>query len=76
MISGLIFRREVSCDQKRGIEPRFWMIELILMGRPSGTSSKTICSVSTSFATLPFSLTPRLKYLHVVIKINEVITDT
>jgi hypothetical protein len=68
IISGLIFRREVSCDQNRGIEPRFWMTELIGMGRPSGTSSKIIGSVSTSFATLPFSLTPRLKYLHIVIK--------
>jgi len=67
IISGLIFSFEVSCDQKRGIEPRFWMIELIWMGKPSGTSSKTICSVSTSLATLPFSLTPRLKYLDIII---------
>ena len=63
IISGLIFKREVSCDQKRGIEPRFWTTELIRTGDPSAISSNTICSVSTSFATRPFSLTPRLRYL-------------
>lgn len=63
IISGLILRREVSCDQKSGIDPRFWTTELICMGNPSGTSSNTICSVSTSLATLPFSFTPRFKYL-------------
>jgi len=64
IISGLIFKREVSCDQNSGMEPRFWTTELICMGNPSGTSSKTICSVSTSLATLPFSFTPRFKYLN------------
>ena len=64
LISGLIFKREVSCDQNSGMEPRFWTTELICKGNPSGTSSKTICSVSTSLATLPFSFTPRFKYLN------------
>lgn len=63
-MSGLRFRREVSCDQNRGIEPRFWTTELIRVGNPSGTSSNIICSVSTSFATLPLSFTPRFRYLY------------
>ena len=63
MMSGFKFKREVSWDQKSGIEPLFWTTELICVGHPSGTSSNTICSVSTSFATLPFSFTPRFKYL-------------
>lgn len=76
IISGLRFRREVSCDQKRGIEPRFWTTEHIWTGRPSGTSSNTICSVSTSLATLPLSFTPRLKYLNKNNHINEVVNCT
>lgn len=63
IMSGLIFSREVSWDQNRGIEPRFCTTELICKEHPLGESSKTICSVSTSLATLPFSLTPRFKYL-------------
>lgn len=64
IISGLRFNREVSCDQKSGIDPRFWMTELICVGNPSGTSSNTICSVSTSLATRPSSFTPLFRYLH------------
>jgi hypothetical protein len=63
IMSGLRFNREVSWDQKRGIEPRFCTTELICIEHPSGASSKTNCSVSTSLATLPFSLTPRFRYL-------------
>jgi len=76
IISGLRFRREVSCDQNRGIEPRFCTTEHIWTGRPSGTSSNTICSVSTSFATLPLSFNPRLKYLHNNTHIDEVANST
>ena len=56
--------REVSWDQKRGIEPRICTTEVICVGHPAGALSITICSVSTSLATLPFSFTPRFKYLH------------
>lgn len=64
IMSGLIFIHDVSWDQKSGIDPRTCTTELICIGYPSGTSSTTICSVSTSLATLPFSLTPRFKYLY------------
>jgi len=62
-MSGFILSHELSWDQKRGIEPRFCTTELIWEGIPPAVSSNTICSVSTSLATLPFSLTPRFKYL-------------
>jgi hypothetical protein len=68
IMSGFIFSGEASWDQKRGIEPRIWTTELICIGDPSQASAKTICSVSTSLATLPLSLTPRFKYLHHKIK--------
>jgi hypothetical protein len=63
IMSGLRFSREDSCDQKSGIEPRFCTTELICTGCSSETSSNTTCSVSTSLATLPFSFTPRFRYL-------------
>lgn len=63
-MSGLALRREASWDQKRGIDPRTWTTELIRSNPgPDPVSSTTICSVSTSFATRPLSLTPRFKYL-------------
>jgi hypothetical protein len=61
IILGLIFNFDVSCDQNRGIEPLFCTTELTSAG--PGTASHTICSVSTSFATRPFSFTPLFKYL-------------
>lgn len=51
-------------DQIRGTEPRYCTTELIRIVRPSVASSDTICSVSTSLATLPLLFTPRFKYLH------------
>lgn len=63
-ISGLAFRREASCDQKSGIDPRTCTTELIRSyPGPDPVSSTTICSVSTSLATRPLSFTPRFKYL-------------
>jgi hypothetical protein len=50
---------DVSCVQKVGMLPRTCRKELKM---PSPTpSSCTICSSSTSLATLPRSLTPRFK---------------
>lgn len=62
-MSGFIFSLEVSCDQKSGIEPRICTTELICAGHAWLTFSRTICSVSTSLATRPFSFTPRFKNL-------------
>ena len=52
------------CDQNRGMEPRICTTDVIGIFCPSGTSLVTICSISTSLATLPASFIPRLKYLH------------
>lgn len=61
IISGLGLSLEASCDQNRGIEPLICTTELIFPLHNPASSSRTICSVSTSFATLPRSLTPRFK---------------
>lgn len=61
MISGLGLNLEASCDQKRGIEPLICTTELIFPLHDPASSSRTICSVSTSLATRPWSLTPRFK---------------
>lgn len=51
---------DVSCVQKVGMDPRICKKELKV---PSlGPSSCTICSSSTSLATLPVSDTPRFRY--------------
>jgi hypothetical protein len=61
-MSGFGLSLLVSCDQKSGIEPRF-CTTLVIGQWPFPTdSSATSCSVSTSFATRPLSLTPRFKY--------------
>lgn len=62
-ISGLGLNLEASWDQNRGIEPRICTTELILPLHDPASSSRTICSVSTSLATLPQSFTPLFKYL-------------
>lgn len=63
-ISGLIGHFVVSWDQKRGMDPLRCTIDVISHGISSCVSSNTICSISTSLATLPSSLTPRLKNLY------------
>lgn len=68
IISGLGLNLEASCDQKRGIDPRICTTELILPLHDPASSSRTICSVSTSFATLPQSFTPLFKYLQQINK--------
>lgn len=73
IISGLRFKREVSWDQKSGIDPRFCTTELICREHSCGESSNIICSVSTSLATCPFSFTPRFKYLDQKWKYNIII---
>lgn len=65
IISGLGLSRPASCDQKRGIDPRICTTALILPFQEPASSSKTICSVSTSLATFPWSFTPLFKYLQV-----------
>lgn len=62
-MSGLGLSREASCDQKRGMDPRICTMELILPFQEPASSSNTICSVSTSLATFPWSFTPLFKYL-------------
>uniref|UniRef100_A0A0A9E427 Uncharacterized protein n=1 Tax=Arundo donax TaxID=35708 RepID=A0A0A9E427_ARUDO len=62
-ISGLGLSREASCDQKRGIDPRICTTALILPLQEPASSSNTICSVSTSLATFPWSFTPLFRYL-------------
>lgn len=70
MISGLGLSRDISWDQKRGMEPRCCTTELICpVPRPIPVSSFiTNCSVSTSFATRPLSFTPLFKYLQIMRK--------
>lgn len=63
IISGLILNFEVCWDQKRGMDPLFCTTEVIAEEISPGISSDTICSISTSLATSPFSLTPRFRYL-------------
>lgn len=63
-ISGLGLNLEASWDQNRGIEPRICTTELILPLHDPASSSRTICSISTSLATLPQSFTPLFKYLN------------
>ena len=62
-MSGLGLSREASWDQKRGIDPRICTTALILPFNEPASSSNTICSVSTSLATFPWSFTPLFKYL-------------
>ena len=49
--------------QWSGIDPLTWTSELLLYTLDVSISLVTICSVSTSLATLPSLSTPRLKYL-------------
>ena len=64
MMSGLGLRRELSWDQKRGMEPRCCTTELTcpVPGPIPVSSFITNCSVSTSLATRPLSFTPLFKY--------------
>ena len=57
MIGGFGRATLVSCVQYTGMEPRYCTKDA---KRPAWSS--TICSTSTSFATLPSSSTPRLRY--------------
>ena len=65
IMSGCGVNTDVSCDQNSGMEPRICTTDVIGTFWPSGTSLVTICSISTSLATLPASFIPRLKYLHI-----------
>lgn len=72
IMSGFGLRRDASCDQKRGIDPRIWTTEDTSHRDIPDSSFVMICSVSTSFATLPLSFTPLLRYLDPHVKASKI----
>lgn len=72
-MSGFGLSRDISWDQNNGMEPRCCTTELIcpVHGSIPTSSFETTCSVSTSFATRPLSLTPLFKYLHCPVRFND-----